>query len=195
MSLGTAGKSACATYYVTDRKALGGTEKLIPVIAKALDAGVDKIQIREKDLSARELVALIRPVIALPNPHGTKILVNDRVDLALACGAHGVHLSGNSIAPRRVLSIVPPCFEIGVSCHSSDDVRRAEFEGAHFAVFSPVFATGSKPSAGLPALADAVRSAKIPVFALGGVSQELVQSCLDQGAAGIAGIRLFQDQK
>ena len=180
-------------YYITDRKALGGIEKLIPVITHALEAGVDKIQIREKDLSTRELVALVRRVIELPNPHGTKILVNDRLDVALACGAQGLHLPGNSISPRRVLTIVPPCFEIGVSCHSLDDVRRAGFEGAHFAVFGPVFATGSKHSVGLPALAEAVRAVKIPVFALGGISREVVQQCLDQGAAGIAGIRLFQE--
>ncbi len=86
-------------YYITDRRPLGGTEPLVQSIAQALAAGVDHIQIREKDLPTRELTALVTGALALPNPHQTKILVNTRVDIALACQAHGVHLPSAAIPP------------------------------------------------------------------------------------------------
>jgi thiamine-phosphate pyrophosphorylase len=183
-------------YYITDRRAAGGVAPLLGHIGRALAGGVDLIQIREKDLAARELCDLVRSVLALANPHSARILVNSRVDIALACGAHGVHLPSHSLAPRAWRAIVPAGFRIGVSTHSLEDVLAAEDEGADFTVFGPVFYPASKGEYGDPVgigrLREAARAVRIPVLALGGVTAENAQECLDAGAAGVAGISMFQ---
>lgn len=181
-------------YYITDRKAAGGIPGLLDSIARNLHLGVDYIQIREKDLGVGGLMALVHAALALPNPNGTRILLNHRTDLALACGAHGVHLTSDDVPTRQLRSIAPPGFLIGVSCHSLGDVRAAGC--ADFVVFGPVFYTPSKASygepAGLGALREACRTATVPVLALGGINEQNADSCIQAGAAGVAAIRMFQ---
>jgi thiamine-phosphate pyrophosphorylase len=182
--------------YITDRHSLPDPAALLTCIARNLQSGVDWIQIREKDLSSRELFDLVRSALALPNPRNTKILVNTNVDVALAAGAAGVHLPSDSPEPRRWRALAPPGLLIGVSCHSVDEVRAAEAEGADYVLFGPVFAPISKASdlapRGLEGLAEAARAVHIPVVALGGVTRENAESCAVAGAAGIAGISRYQ---
>jgi thiamine-phosphate pyrophosphorylase len=157
---------------------------------------VERIQVREKDLSARGLCELVRGILALPNPFGAKILVNTRADIAMAAGAHGVHLSGNSIASGEVRRIVPGDYLIGVSTHSIEEVRAAERESADFVVFSPIFPAISKggygPAVGIGKLQEAARSVRIPVLALGGITAQNAGECVAAGATGVAGVSWFQ---
>jgi thiamine-phosphate pyrophosphorylase len=161
------------------------------VAARAAGLGVEMIQIRAKELSARELAKLVRQAVA--QTQHSRILVNTRTDIALACGAHGVHLPANSMAAGVIRRILPAGFLIGVSCHSIDELRAADREGADFAVYGPVFPSVTKALApiGIEAFRDAAGSVQLPVYALGGVTAANAQRCIEAGAAGIAGISLF----
>jgi thiamine-phosphate pyrophosphorylase len=182
--------------YITDRKLLVPGASLSEAIERGVGAGADWIQIREKDLSARELFEIAREAVALATPTGVKILINTRFDVALAAGAAGVHLPAGSPAPDRWRTLAPAGFLIGVSCHTIPELRAAEGGGADYAVFGPVFPPRSKSSdlapRGLVGLQQAARSVKIPVLALGGVTEENEAACLAVGAAGIAASSRFQ---
>jgi thiamine-phosphate pyrophosphorylase len=194
--------------YVTDRNSLPGAgdaldsaTRLEGAIERAIAAGADWIQVREKDLEARALEALVRRALHASGGRA-RIFVNDRLDVALAAGAAGVHLGETSLPVARVASwriaAGRPEFAIGVSCHSPEAVRAAERAGADYAFFGPVFATPSKssfgPPQGLERLAAACRGARIPVLAIGGITESNAPACLAAGAAGIAAIRMFQQK-
>jgi thiamine-phosphate pyrophosphorylase len=183
-------------YYITDRHSAGGMAPLLRYIEAAVADGVDLIQIREKDLGARELYQLATKALEFARGSRTRVLVNSRVDVALATGAHGVHLPGNSIDPKILRTILPPGYLIGVSTHTVNEIETAQSETADFAVFGPVFPPRSKtsfnPAVGVSGLRNAVRKVTIPVLALGGITPENIGSCIEVGAAGIAAISLFQ---
>jgi thiamine-phosphate pyrophosphorylase len=201
--------------YVTDRHSLpssSSNEPLLQMIERAPRAGVDWIQLREKDLSAKacaELAqqALIRVGIASSRQAPqARILVNDRLDVALAEGVGGVHLGENSLpvkeAKRLLLDFsrtqtLPEGFLVGASCHSLESAISAASSRADYIFFGPVFATPSKAAFGSPQglerLAAVCRSVSIPVLAIGGVTLQNAASCFGAGASGIAAIRLFQD--
>jgi len=182
--------------YITDRQGLGGSP-LLTAIQPAIDSGIDLIQIREKDLETRPLLELARAAVALARGSGSLVVVNDRLDVALATSAHGVHLGGRSMTAEAVRTAVPPDFWIGVSCHSAEDVWAAEKAGAGYALLGPIFETTSKriygPPLGLNVLERAARGVRrMPVLALGGITVERAAECMAAGAAGIAGISIFQ---
>ena len=123
------------------------------------------------------------------------MLVNTRTDIALVCGAQGVHLPSDSPSPERIRAIAPAGFLIGVSCHNIDELERGARDGADFAVYGPIFATRSHPSVqpvGLDALAAATREVLLPIYALGGVTEQNAPLCIAAGAAGVAGISMFE---
>jgi thiamine-phosphate pyrophosphorylase len=197
-------------YYITDRKGFAGGETeqraaLLRRIAEAARAGVDYIQLREKDLATDQLEQLAGEAVRVvrENSVTTKLLINGPADIAIAVGADGVHLPSGSAPPSEIRAAWIKASEreplLGVSAHSVEDVRLAESDGASFAVLAPIFekvATGAK-GIGLEVLrlacpASAENQSRFCVLALGGVTLANARACLDAGAAGVAGIRLFQ---
>jgi len=192
--------------YVTDRKAFPGTAEtqmrlLLEKIEDSVGVGVDWVQIREKDLEARVLWELVRE--AKRRVAGrARILVNDRLDVAIAAGAAGVHLGERSVRVADAKLFVEAHhaageFLVGVSTHSVEGVLAAQRGAADYAIFGPVFETPSKLGYGLPQgvekLREVCRSVKMPVVAIGGITAENAKGCVEAGAAGTAAIRLFQD--
>lgn len=189
--------SSFRLYYITDRTQLKSTT-LEDAIAKAIDAGVDWVQIREKDLPARRMLGVAEAAVERARQQGqTRVTVNDRLDVALAANAHGVHLGTRSMPVDLVRKLATADFKIGVSCHSLAEAQAAEAGGADYLLLGPIFATPSKlrygPPLGLATLREVTARVRIPVFALGGVTADRVAACRESGAAGIAGIRIFQD--
>jgi thiamine-phosphate pyrophosphorylase len=156
----------------------------------AINREADFVQIREGHLTTRDLCRLVRKVGS-----GTRVLVNDRIDLAIACQAAGVHLRSGSIAPELVRTIVPRGFLITVACHDAEDVQNAA--GADYVLLAPVFKPISKQDGreplGLTRLAEITRTSPAPVIALGGITESNMGLCIEAGAAGAAGITFFRD--
>jgi thiamine-phosphate pyrophosphorylase len=209
------------TYYITDRTQFAGSEaerraELLRTVRRASAAGVDLIQLREKDLATRQLELLAREALRAARDQGAAgLLINHRTDVALAVGADGVHLTGSDLAASDARALAAGRhpgreFLIAVSCHSAQQVRLAYAHGADFAVLAPIFekagAEAARKGIGLDELRRATRQDQpsnaqveageartgFPVFALGGVTRERAPLCAAAGAAGIAGIRLFQ---
>lgn len=183
--------------YITDRRALE-PKPLLPLILEAAHAGVDLIQIREKDLATRDLMELASAAVGAAQQagSGSRVVVNDRLDVAMAVSAAGVHLGNQSMPAREVRKLVPEDFLVGVSCHSLHETLEAESAGADYALLGPIYETPSKlqygPPLGLEKLREVAARVKIPVLALGGITVERVRDCLEAGATGIAGIAVFQ---
>ena len=192
--------------YVTDRKALANPpdaqiRAVLDKIETVARAGVDWIQIREKDPSARELAALVSEAMRRV-PTTCRVLVNDRLDVAIAVGAGGVHLGEHSMPVQDAKRLAKETqldsdFLVGVSTHSLEAAQAAEKNGANYLIFGPVFATPSKAAFGQPQSVEQLRkvcaSVSIPTIAIGGVTEQNAEQCAQAGAAGIAAIRLFQD--
>lgn len=190
-----------AVYLITQGRAepANFSEKeaeIIGIVSAAVDLEVPLVQVREKRLPARLLCALTEAVVATARGSRTKILVNDRADIALACGADGVHLTSTSMPAAVIRTSFPPEFIIGVSTHTLEEVEAAAGEGADFALFGPVFATPGKDTPqGLDKLKHVCEAdASFPVLAIGGIDANNVLSAIDAGAAGIAAIRALNDR-
>ncbi|PYP93303.1 MAG: thiamine phosphate synthase [Candidatus Angelobacter sp. Gp1-AA117] len=190
--------------YITDRHQFPGNpieqrQRVLEKVAECVTAGVHYIQLREKDLSIRELESLAGDVMRLfPANASTRLLINSRLDVALACGAAGVHLPSRDLPPSEARSLLAGSAVIGVSTHSLEEAMYAESHGADFAVFGPVFEKNFRVSAdGLERLRQACNRPKVgtpmPLLALGGVTADNAAQCIEAGAAGVAGIRLFQE--
>ena len=221
-------------YYITDRHQFGGselekTQKLLARIDEAAGCDVDFIQLRERDLSARALESLAREALAVvrnrqtiprgnqdalgehSREHFSRLLINSRLDVALALGADGVHLRSNDMNAGEAHAIAanvhqkqPPTqlrdFVISVACHTRSEVRLAEAHGANLVLFGPIFekADSSFSVAGIQALRETCRdrhaaNPPVQILALGGINVKNAKLCLKAGAAGVAGIRLFQE--
>jgi thiamine-phosphate pyrophosphorylase len=191
-------------HLVTDRSRLVGPVPLhearrclLLQAQYAIDARVECIQIRERDVEARELVALISDVMRLTRGTHTRVVVNDRLDVALACRADGVHLRTDSVPVRAARTITPRGFLIGRSVHSQEDAASAK--DADYLIAGMVWPSASKPKGhpvlgleGFRSIADAVA---IPVLAIGGVTVERVREVAAAGGAGVAAIGLFLDDR
>lgn len=175
-------------YLITDGSAVADEHAWL----ERLTVAVDMIQIREPGLSIRRLTEIVREVLRRTT---ARVLVNDRADVALAAGAHGLHLKADSPAVNEFRRTAPAGFIITVACHSTAQVRQAAEEGADYALLAPIFPPRSKVDSRTPLGLSAIEHGAgfgIPVIALGGITEENAALCVRAGAAGVAGISLFQ---
>ncbi|MFB3817334.1 MAG: thiamine phosphate synthase [Candidatus Methylomirabilales bacterium] len=176
-------------YLVTDRHQAGGRE-LVEVVEQALLGGVRAVQLREKDLPTDQLYRLAERLLARTRARGAALLVNDRVDVAMAVGADGVHLGRGSLPPEEARRLLGPGALVGVSCHSVAEVREAAQGGADFVVLGPIYATPSKARYGPPLSPAVLRAARealsIPILAIGGITAARIPEAIQAGADGVA---------
>ncbi|WP_058866863.1 thiamine phosphate synthase [Chloracidobacterium thermophilum] len=187
-------------YLITDRRRLFregepytefvARQRLVALARFAAREGIAYLQLREKDWTARQITEVATAMAAVLAETRTRLLVNDRFDVALAARAHGVHLTTRSLPARIVRSCVPAGFLIAVSTHNRREIAEAE-SFADFAVCGPVFPSGGKPVLGLEAFAELARTTSLPLFALGGIGPDQAAHVRQAGAAGIAAIRAF----
>jgi thiamine-phosphate pyrophosphorylase len=176
-------------YVITD-ETIGGGLSPAEIAQRAIAGGADTIQYRDKTSSARDLLHTARELCTLTRKTGTVFIVNDRLDIALACGADGVHLGQDDLRVSTARQLAPPGFIIGVSVGTVEEAAEAEREGADYVALSPTFSTGSKndagPGHGLDRLREIRRGVSLPVIAIGGISRRNVRDVIAAGADGIA---------
>jgi thiamine-phosphate pyrophosphorylase len=176
-------------YLIADRETCR-PRSLEDVLREALDAGIRLVQLREKDIADDALRRLAADVLDVASPYGARLLINSRPDIVMEMGSAGVHLPVRGPSPAAVREQAGPEFLIGCSTHSLDELRDAVEGGADLVTYSPVYEPTSKPGYGPPlgldGLRQAARSTEIPVYALGGITPERVQSCRASGASGVA---------
>ena len=176
---------------VTDRGQTGGRD-LVAVVGECLAAGLPAVQVREKDLGAADLALLCRRLGAATRDTGAMLVVNDRVDVALAVGADAVQRTHTSLTIEDIRAVAGRRLRIGVSVHSLEDAVDAELKGADWVTYGPVYDTPSKRPYGAPQgvdrLATVARGLRIPVVAIGGITPERVKECRAAGARGVAAI-------
>lgn len=177
-------------YLVTDRKKCA-PQSLPEAVEEACSYGIKAVQLREKDLSGRELYNLAQELREITRKHNTKLFINDRADIAMSVQADGVHCRESSMLPADVKRLDSD-FIIGASIHSIESALKAEDSGADFVLFGPIFFTPSKADYGSPQgiekLKEVVHSISIPVYAIGGITPQRGMQCLEDGAYGVAGI-------
>jgi thiamine-phosphate diphosphorylase len=176
---------------ITDRRRVEGRD-LAELVHESAEGGVDRVQVREKDLGGRGLAALLGDVMAATAGTATRVLVNGRPDVAAAAGAHGVQLPEDGLPVGEVKRRFPELV-VGASRHTVEGARRAEAEGADFVLLGPIFATPGKEdrALGLRPLSEAARSLGIPVHAVGGIDAGNARQAVEAGARGLAAIRAF----
>jgi thiamine-phosphate pyrophosphorylase len=181
-------------HLVTDRALVPDLGHHVGQVLRGLPPGRVAVQLREKGLAGGALLALARSLAAACRQHGQLLLVNERVDVALACGADGVHLPGDAVGADRARRLLGPGALVGVSCHSADEVGQAWAAGADYASFGPVWATPSKAGLGEPVGLERLAEAShlgLPLVALGGVEPARARRAFQAGAAGVGAIRAW----